>query len=73
MYSRRRQRRLVKAATLWVAFLLVSVAAVVSATVLGAELAGVDTNVGWTLAKLAGVLSGLIVLVVALCAMIEDA
>ncbi len=65
-------RRKIKQAAQWAAFCVLAVAAVVAASLIGAELAGEPNQAGWALAKLAGLGAFVLCLVGWVCNSIED-
>ena len=50
-------RKKIKQAAYWAAFLILAVACVVAASLIGAEMAGASSQAGWALAKLASLIT----------------
>ena len=65
-------RKKIKQAAYWAAFLVLAVACVVAASLIGAELAGKSSQEGWAMAKLASLVTASVCLLGWLCEQIED-
>ena len=65
-------RKKIKQAAYWAAFLVLAVACVVAASLIGAELAGASSQEGWAMAKLASLVTAGLCLLGWLCEQIED-
>ena len=65
-------RKQIKLAAQWAAFFVLAVALVVTASLIGAELAGEPSQAGWALAKLASLITAGLCALGWLCSLIED-
>ena len=64
-------RKKLKQAAYWAAFLVLAVACVVAASLIGAELAGASSQAGWALAKLGSLITACLCLLGWVCEQIE--
>ena len=65
-------RKHLKQAAYWAAFFILAVACVIAASLLGAELAGESSQVGWALAKLSSWVVAAVCFLGWVCEQIED-
>ena len=65
-------RKKIKQAAYWAAFLVLAVATVVAASLIGAELAGEPSQAGWAVAKLGSLVIAVVCLAGWICEQIED-
>ena len=65
-------RKHIKQAAYWAAFFVLATAAVLLASLIGAELAGASSQAGWAVAKLATLITAVLCLVGWLCEQLED-
>ena len=65
-------RKQIKLAAHWAAFFVLAVALAVTASLIGAELAGEPSQAGWALAKLASLITVGLCALGWLCSLIED-
>lgn len=65
-------RKKIKQAAYWAAFLILAVACVVAASLIGAEMAGKSWQEGWALAKLASLITACLCLLGWICEQVED-
>ena len=69
---RRSTRKRIKLAAHWAAFFVLATALTIAASLIGAELAGVEAKFGWALAKVAIPITAGLCLLGWLCEQIED-
>ena len=65
-------RKHIKQAAYWAAFFVLATAAVLLASLLGAELAGASSQAGWAMAKVASLITAALCLLGWLCEQLED-
>ena len=65
-------RKHIKQAAYWAAFFVLATAAVLLASLLGAELAGASSQAGWAMAKVASLIAAGLCILGWVCEQIED-
>ena len=65
-------RKHIKQAAYWAAFFVLATAAVLLASLVGAEMAGASSQEGWAVAKVASLITAVICLAGWICEQVED-